>query len=340
VGYIDWATGPDFSLSIVYLAPVALVAWSAGRAPGLWLAVVAATTKFAADRMGAAPSSADIIVVSWNTSVELAALVIAVFLLSAVKEASAQLERKVEQRTAALREEVVERRRAEGAVRELASRLSEAEEAERRRLAADLHDSVGQALSVLKLNLEMADRAGDAERGPLPRGPDLRHLIDDIIRQVRTLTFSLHPAMLEDLGLVPTLRGYGEQFSAQTKTRVVVTERGEAQLLPISLAGYLFRAIKELLNNAAKHGRAHEVVVAVHWRTKGLRVVVDDDGTGFDPVELSIPQTCRGLGLAGIRQRLAALGGQVAINSEPDKGTRVILDVALERQAENGMLPV
>src|SRR5205807_1821270 len=89
------------------------------------------------------------------------------------------------------------------------------------------------------------------------------HMIDDIIQQTRTFTFNLHPAMLEDLGLVPTLHWYAEHFGAQAATQISISESGEPQPLPAALATYLFRAIKELLNNAVKHGHATEVVVAI-----------------------------------------------------------------------------
>ena len=170
-------------------------------------------------------------------------------------------------------------------------------------------------------------------------------LIDDIVRQVRTFTFKIHPAMLEDLGLVPTLQWYAEQFEAHSGTQVTVSESGERQAVPAALATYLFRAIKELLNNAAKHGRAKEVIIAVHWRPAavphaavegngeatggGIRIVIDDDGCGFHPLQALAPETRHGLGLAGIRERLLTLGGHLAVESEPGEGARVIVEVAL-----------
>jgi signal transduction histidine kinase len=326
VGYVDWVTGPEINLTIFYLIPVAVVAWYGGKRAGLWLTGPASLTQLMAGL--AAPYFSSVGIAFWNMLANLVALWLAILLLSKVKAMSRQMERKVEERTAELVAEVAERRRAEDAMRTLAAQLSEAEEAERTRLAADIHDSVGQALSVLKINL-----GGRADHSGAGLSDSLR-LIDDIIRQTRTFMFDLHPAMLEDLGLVPTLHWYAEHFGSQAGTQVAVSESGEPLPLPAPAATYLFRAIKELLNNAVKHGKAREVVVAVHWRPPpgdgpgGLRVVIDDDGCGFDPGAALAPASRRGLGLPGIRERLFALGGRLTVESQPGHGARAILELA------------
>jgi signal transduction histidine kinase len=224
-----------------------------------------------------------------------------------------------------------QRRRAEEELRRLAGQLSAAEDAERRRVAQDIHDSIGQTLSVVKLNLETAGRAG-ADR-PGPPGPLGRalELVDALIEQTRSLTFDLYPAMLDDLGLVPTLRWYAEQFNARTGIPVTVSDNGRVISPPTALSNYLFRAVKELLNNAAKHGQAHEIVVNLHGVDEGLRIVVADDGCGFDPAPAMKPERRRGLGLAGIRERVASLGGRFFVESQPGQGAEVILEVPLGR---------
>jgi signal transduction histidine kinase len=242
---------------------------------------------------------------------------------------SEQLDQKVRERTADLMQEISERKRAEDSLRTLAAQLSDAEEAERSRMAADIHDSIGQSLSVLKINLGVAaDRiAGNGQ--PAADLQESLNLIDDIVKQVRTFTFRIHPAMLEDLGLVPTLHWFAEQFDAHAGTHITLSEVGERQVLSQALRTYLFRAIKEVVNNAAKHGRAKEIVIGLHWRPGGLRAVIDDDGCGFEPAQVLAPQNRRGLGLAGIRERLLSLNGQLTVESEPGKGTRVILEITL-----------
>jgi signal transduction histidine kinase len=344
VGYAEWTGGPRGSMSIFYLLPIVVGTWYVGLSFGLALALGVAALRFWIHTTGALfhdlPGLG-----GWNEIYGLVGSVIVVLLLAKVKAMSEMLDRKVEERTAALMGEIVERKRAEELLRTLTVQLSEAEEAERTRLAADIHDSIGQSLSVLKMNLGVLAGRINGNGNQPPALEESLVLIDDIVKQVRTFTFKIHPAMLEDLGLVPTLQWYAEQFEAHSGTQVTVSESGERQPVPAALATYLFRAIKELLNNAAKHGRAKEVIIAVHWRpgsvakspgegsgglaNGGIRIVLDDDGCGFNPLQALAPETRQGLGLAGIRERLLTLGGHLAVESETGEGARVIVEVAL-----------
>ena len=223
--------------------------------------------------------------------------------------------------------DVTDRKRAEDRMRRLAAQLASAEDTERRRLATDLHDSIGQSLSLLKLNLEPLARQAPHDPAFLRAFTTSLQLLDNVIKQTRTLMFELYPTMLHDLGLVPTLLWYSEQLSAQAQ--VTVSEIGKTRPLPPPLASYLFRAAKELLGNAVRHGRAREIIVAVHWRRDTLKLVIDDDGCGFDPVKVLAPQTQRGLGLAGIHERLLSFSGKMFIESDPGRGTRIIMEAPL-----------
>jgi signal transduction histidine kinase len=168
------------------------------------------------------------------------------------------------------------------------------------------------------------------------------------------LTFDLYPAMLDDLGLVPTLRWYRKKYAAQTGIRVEVSETGDPVSLPTPVVNYLFRAIKELLHNVAKHARAKEVVLSVYWKSDRVRLVVADDGCGMKtdtshPIpSLYHPPASEGdteggtaegshygLGLLGIRERIASLGGMFLLESWPDRGTQVILEVPVDRPKES-----
>jgi PAS domain S-box-containing protein len=217
--------------------------------------------------------------------------------------------------------DVTERKRAEARMRRLATQLANAEDTERRRLASDLHDSIGQSLSLLKLGLDPLAAEHSALAAHL-------RMLDNIIRQTRTLMFELYPSMLHDLGLVPTLLWYSEQLARQAQ--VAVTETGKSSTLALPLASSLFRSAKELLGNAIRHGRAREVVVSVHWRPEVVKIVIDDDGCGFEPAKVLSSQTQRGLGLAGIRERLTSFGGKMSIESDPGRGTRIIMEVPVK----------
>jgi two-component system sensor histidine kinase DegS len=156
--------------------------------------------------------------------------------------------------------------------------------------------------------------------------------VDDLIRQTREMTFDLHPSMLDHFGLIPTLQRFADDFSRRTHAEVSVNESGDRGTLPASIASYLFRALKELVNNAVKHGNAHEIILTIHWDTQHLRLVVDDDGSGFDPAKAAEPSARRGLGLAGITERITSFGGKVKVESQAGSGARIILEVPIEQQ--------
>ena len=169
-------------------------------------------------------------------------------------------------------------------------------------MAYDIHDALSQLLGVVKLNLEttVAETAIDTRQ--YTRLADVVRMVDELIRQTRDLTFDLHPAMLDHFGLVPTLQRYGEEIGRHATAEVSINEIGEGVTLPTELASYLFRAIKEIINNSIKHGNAKQIVVTFHWSQGQVRIVTDDDGCGFNTQQAMTPQIRRGLGLAGIHE--------------------------------------
>jgi signal transduction histidine kinase len=221
----------------------------------------------------------------------------------------------VEQRTAALRG--------------LAAQLSAAEDAQRRKLAYDMHDALSQTLSLIRINLDAAQLECPERTTVQTRLADCGTMVDAVIKQTRTLMFDLYPAMLDDLGLVPTLQYYARELQQRVKTEIVISELGTRRPLSTTATNYLFRALKELLNNAIQHGRASEIILTVHWEPSSLRLVVDDDGAGFDVNAARAPDTRRGLGLAGITERISSMGGRMELESRPGQGSRIILDVPL-----------
>ncbi len=323
---VDIRTGPAIPLGFLYLIPLGLAAWFAGRWGGIVLALACTGGWLIAQIKGGRTHGLDGLTVYGNASARVVFLALCALMVSTWRSMGQRLEAKVNQRTLELQTEVTERRHAEEELRKYALKLSEAEDTERRKIAHEIHDALGQTLSVLKMKVESISL--DLGQGPdYDRICEILPMIDGLIRQTRTLTFDLYPAMLDDLGLVPTLRRYAEQFGAQTRLLVNVEEAGNPADLPRPLKNYLFRAMKELLNNAAKHGGATEIVVSVHWRAPGLRIVIDDNGRGFNGGEQPAFEPARGLGLPGIRQRLKSFGGQMHVESQAGEGARVILEI-------------
>jgi signal transduction histidine kinase len=328
VGIGDLWTGPDLPFSLFYLVPVCLITWREGKWAGSLMALASAAVSLWVDIAGARPYSHPLYAFL-NAAITLIFFHVVVALLSAWKGFGARLTRMVEQRTAELRQQIAHREQAADRIKKLAAELSQAEASERRRIAYDVHDSLGQMLTLLKLNLETLAATAQPQPNFSSRLTDTLKIVEELIEQTRALTFDLHPAMLDDLGLAQTLRWYATQFEGRANVEVTVSEHGQRRQLPQTVSSYLFRAVKELLNNAVKHGRAREIVMGLHWEGTMLRLVVDDDGAGFQPAE-TLPASHRGLGLAGIRERLASFGGAVRLETGDGQGTRVILEAPLE----------
>ena len=334
VALLDWSTGPDFTMGLLYLVPVTLVTLAVGRAWGMVMAALTVVVWITAELLGAAVYSHVWVAVP-NALMRGAYMALIVYLVSVWKRFHEQLEAQVAQRTQELVAEVAERKQAEQAVHRLVLQISDAEDAQRRRIAQDIHDTVGQTLTLMKLRLQTAtaasavvpssDSSSDSTTGDAAIA-DAIQLLDDAIKQTRTLTFELYPPMLDDLGLAAALRWLARELSRQADVQIAVREEGDARPIEKTIGSYLFRSVRELINNSIKHGRSSEVIVTVYWRPSSLRIAVDDNGNGFEP---SISGTAEpaGLGLLSIRERVTTLGGTMSVESATGSGTRVIIDV-------------
>jgi len=245
------------------------------------------------------------------------------------------LVKKVQERTKELEQEIEERKQVENRLRHLASELSLAEERERRRIATNLHDRIGQTLSICKLKLESLQEAK-----PLNRHSELidevRELVDQTIKNTRLLTFELSPPALYMLGLEAALEGLANQIQDQHGILCDFEDYGESAHLDDDVRAVLFQAVRELLFNVVKHAQADSVKVSA-WKCDGeVRINVEDDGIGFDTSQLT-PQTYKtdGFGLFIISERLDYIGGYLEISSEPGRGTLVALTAPLRRGTES-----
>jgi signal transduction histidine kinase len=215
-------------------------------------------------------------------------------------------------------------------LRALTARLAEAEEAERQRLARDLHDLVGQNLNALGINLNLVRAHMPEEIPELVRSrlDDSLALVQETAASIRRVMDDLRPPMLDDFGLVATLHWYGAQFAS--RTGVAVTVRGEEPVprLAAPVENALFRVVQEGLTNVAKHARASQVTVTVAADDGAVRLVVADDGVGFEPAQVAAPNRQGGWGLVTMAERAEAVGGRFRLKSQPQQGTRIIVEVA------------
>jgi two-component system sensor histidine kinase UhpB len=203
-------------------------------------------------------------------------------------------------------------------------RVVQTQEQERRRLARELHDETGQALTSILLGLKPLEEAfSDHPARTAVAG--LRELVVAALQDVRRLAVELRPAVLDDYGLVPALERLSESFAEQTSIRVDFRSAlGEARL-PADVETTLYRVVQESLTNIVKHANAHNVSVSLARRGSAVAAVIEDDGAGFD--QRAVREDA--VGLLGMRERLALLDGRLEVESRAGAGTTIVAEVPL-----------
>lgn len=203
--------------------------------------------------------------------------------------------------------------------------LVNAQETERQRLSRQMHDGPAQALSNFILQTEIAMRLFSVDAAQAKDELNsLKSSAMGTFQKVRNFIFELRPMMLDDLGLVPTVRRYADAFKEQTSLDVNVTITGNERRLEPYLEVMMFRALQELLGNTARHSQATQVKVMLDMGDDRVRISVDDNGRGFDP---EIIQQGNSLGLKLIRERAEMLGGTFDVDSSVGRGTRITFAV-------------
>lgn len=250
----------------------------------------------------------------------------------ALRQLNETLERRVAERTAELAAanrgltgEVRQRARAEAARREVLRQLVTAEEDERRRISRELHDQMGQQVTGLLLGLKTLEH----EAGPSERVAALQRLADGIARDLQTMALQLRPPALDRLGLVPALQNHLDDWSTRYGVSCDFHAAGlEGDRLPHEVETTVYRVVQEGLTNVLKHAGATRVGLVLERRRGVLSAILEDDGRGFDvEATLSAPDTARRLGVRGMRERVALLGGTMEIESSPGTGTTLYVRI-------------
>jgi PAS domain S-box-containing protein len=220
-------------------------------------------------------------------------------------------------------------------VRELVSRLVQAQEAERRKVADELHDLIGQNLTALGIDLQALKQrlqsGGDTVAAP--RLDAMAALLDSTIDAIRGVMTDLRPAALEEFGLVSAVRWHASQFAKRTGMKVAMRNTGRELRLPRDQELALFRIVQEALTNAAKHSGGSSIDIAVSWRQGRLRLTVADDGGGFQDAAGARSARRGGFGLPTMRERAESLGGTLSIEF-PGKGTRLVVELPLQTHGD------
>ena len=216
---------------------------------------------------------------------------------------------------------------------QLSARLLEVEEEGRKQLSRELQNEIGQMLAMLEIEV-----AGAHSREPAPelreRLVRARSLVERAMETIRNVSLLLRPALLDDLGLVPALQYQVHEFLRRSGIDCEFTAEAVDERLAENVKTCVYRVVQEALNNCEKHAGASRVRVAVRQEAERLSVEVEDNGRGFEMMRQGNNSRNPGLGLVGLRERAALVGGLVVVDSAPGRGTRISLGIPLRSSSE------
>ena len=215
-------------------------------------------------------------------------------------------------------------------LKKMSAQILEAQEIERKRISIELHDEMGQALTGISINLAVIEKelADNTDLIIKDRIAETRMLADQCSDQIRDLSFNLRPSILDDLGLEPTLRWYIGGYSKRMNIQVDFEAQDCEDLQNSEAKILLYRIVQEGLNNVAKHAEARKIYVHLSSNETTIKLIVEDEGKGFDAHIRAPAQSVEsGLGLIGIRERVAFINGTFNIHSVPGRGTRLEVEI-------------
>ncbi len=215
--------------------------------------------------------------------------------------------------------------RARDDMEHLSGKLLKVQEEERRRLSRELHDGIGQTLTALRMEIHQAHLNAGLGTTAGERLMRARVLAEEAVHTVKDISLLLRPPLLDDLGLEPAIAWQSDQFTRRTGIPCRFRASGLQEMLPDDVKTCVFRVVQEALNNCQKHASPTRVQILIDQRPEALSVQVEDDGAGFALNQKNGPVRHAGLGILGMRERAAMLGGSVVFDSAPGKGTRMTL---------------
>ncbi len=211
-----------------------------------------------------------------------------------------------------------------------ASQIVEAQEEERKRIAKDIHDGIGQMLTALKFNIESINSQNVESTSE--KVQKLKEMLANLIKEVRAVTFNLTPPELSDYGIVPTLNKLADKLATFTGKKIYFENKTNFKGRFDSLVETnLYRVVQEAVNNALKYANSNYILISISHSEQFLSIVIDDDGKGFDVQKLMEAKGDAGMGLFFMKERISYINGRIFINSTKNKGTRITINVNLEQ---------
>ncbi|AIQ32721.1 MULTISPECIES: sensor histidine kinase [Paenibacillus] len=208
-------------------------------------------------------------------------------------------------------------------------KIIQAQEEERKRIAREIHDGPAQMLANLVLRTEIVERMLVKQEFGLVQAEviDLKGQVRYSLEEMRKVIFNLRPMALDDLGLIPTLRKYVHDYEEKTKIRTSFETRGKEHRLSSAMEAAVYRLVQEALSNAAKHAYPSYVLVEITYQAQLIKIVVKDNGLGFNVKKISEQANRESFGLVGMRERVELLEGRVEIQSAENQGTTIIIHI-------------
>lgn len=249
---------------------------------------------------------------------------------AALRAANEELEKKVAERTIAMESEISDRKRAESNLRKLTGRLLRTQDEERRHMARELHDHAGQTLTALGMNLSALQSAAKDHDPKIVRiAAESQQLSDDLSQEIRTLSYLLHPPLLDEVGLGSALRWYVSGFSERSKIKVDLDLPSDFGRLPDELEIVVFRVIQESLTNIHRHSGSLSATIRLARSETAVKFEVSDQGKGISAEKQKELTTAKsGVGVRGMEERVRQFGGELQITST-QKGTAVVVTLPI-----------
>ena len=248
----------------------------------------------------------------------------------ALRKANEELERKVSERTAALEAEIAERKRAETSLRELTGRLLRTQDEERRRLARELHDHAGQTLVALGFNLSsLRNLADDKDATVVDLVRQSQDLSETLSKEIRTLSYLLHPPLLDEAGLKSALQWYVDGFSKRSGIAVSLELPAEFHRIPRELEIVVFRVVQESLTNVHRHSGSPSAAIRLSRSAESVTIEIEDRGKGIPFSNQEMEAARIGVGVRGMEERVRQFGGTLKIDSSA-RGTRIRATIPLK----------
>lgn len=236
--------------------------------------------------------------------------------------------------------DITDKRDYERNLKRLSERLIQTQEEERKRISSELHDGVGQALSLINVNavlLEEEERfVPESTREKIGR---VRQLVEKCLEDIHRISYNLRPCLLDDFGLVSAIRWHTKTFEKSTGIRVNLSVNEDIHLASKTWETLIYRVIQEALTNVLKHAKASSVIVSLKRDNSSVDLYIEDNGIGFDGGRNSdgFGSEKGGLGIFGMRERLAVLNGWLRVDSKAGTGTRVSVHIPLDTEAQGGV---